>query len=203
MIIIFVETVLIQSLCLLSLVVFVMGSLLIQSSDAILLPKTNLDHYIENDVILVGTINSVTPIPEKYSSLYEVSVDKFLKKNSQIDDKKIIVYGGGFENNPKQPSVDKIFKYGDRVILFIKIINEKNTFTLYSFSSNSFDPDRDFILPPLQLSKAGLKIHEITCKSDFTLVEKSSVGTPACIKTSHLQKISERGWVGYVFPRET
>jgi len=184
------------------LIVFYIGLLSIQPIDALLLPKTNLDHYIENDVILVGKINSVSPIPEKYSSLYEVSVEKFLKKNSQIDDKKIIVYGGGFENNPMPTSVDKVFKYGDRVILFIKITNEKNTFTLYSFSSNSFDSNRDFILPPLKLYNAGLKIHEITCKSDFTLVEKSSTGTPACIKTSHLQKISERGWVEYVFPNK-
>ena len=107
LIIIFVETVLIQSLFLLSLVVFVMGSLLIQPTDAVLLPKTNLDHYIENDVILIGNVVSLKENTSEVFTEYEIKIEKFIK-NPQTTST-LFVIGTGAKSSEIHLSIEKIF----------------------------------------------------------------------------------------------
>jgi len=48
-------------------------------------------------------------------------------------------------------------------------------------------------LSPLKQIKSGISIDEIRCKESLTLVTKHD-GSPACVKSSTIPKLIERGW---------
>lgn len=50
-----------------------------------------------------------------------------------------------------------------------------------------------FGLPPLKQLKEGVDPQDVTCKSGFNLIFKPD-GTPACVKTSSVQKLVSMGW---------
>ena len=51
---------------------------------------------------------------------------------------------------------------------------------------------------PLAQHKMGVPIHQINCNDGFSLVMKSSSGTPACIKEKSVDTLFTRGWASPV-----
>jgi len=180
---------------------YVLGFLVLISSimlidiiqvDADLPPKTKLDLYMENELIFVGFVEFETENIETGNTLYEIKVEQFIK-NSQ-NDERITVVGEGMRNDEIKSSIQKFFNVGDRVLIFANKINEEYQISPYSVNAKIFDPNLEFILPPLTLFKVGISIDEITCKSNFVLVLKISNDEPACIKEKHLEQLVSRNW---------
>ncbi|MGI0026307.1 MAG: redoxin domain-containing protein [Nitrosopumilaceae archaeon] len=47
---------------------------------------------------------------------------------------------------------------------------------------------------PLKQIKHGVLVHDVKCKTGFTLILKSSDGSPACVKNSSVNVLVMRGW---------
>ena len=167
--------------------------LLLSYADALLLAKTNLDHYVENDLIVLGKISSVNELPDTKETEYQVMVERYLKSPKNVD--LITVFGQGVKSGPFQSSVDIIFNKGNRVVLLLNIIEERYVISPYSFSAELFNPDFDFILPPLKLYKAGISPEDIVCRGQLVLVIKSTNGMPACVKENHIERLVSIGWL--------
>jgi len=161
-------------------------------ADARLVPKTILDHYLENDLILIAKIISLSEDPEKLETNYFIDVEKYLKSPQDFD--KINIVGYGIKNNTLQSSITRIFDVEDRVLLFLNKEQTKFRISPYSTNAESFDPDLDFILPPLKLYKAGIPASDIVCRGDLKLVVKSTDGSPACVKSDHVERLIKIGW---------
>jgi hypothetical protein len=54
--------------------------------------------------------------------------------------------------------------------------------------------DENIIPPPLKQFNSGIPIDKIQCKEGLELVIKSSDNTPACVKSTSVLKLIERGW---------
>ncbi len=50
------------------------------------------------------------------------------------------------------------------------------------------------LMSPRAQIKSGIASNEISCKTGFELILKSSDGSPACVKESTAGKLIERGW---------
>jgi len=176
-----------KNLVIISVVVFSLF-LSIAYAEERLAPKTNLELYVENDLILLGQVKSVIEL-EGHNE-YEIEVEKFLKNPMDKNVKTAIGKGtASFAS-----SIDRVFSNGDRVVIFLNIVNEKFIISPYSFNAEKFDPDKDFIISPLKLSNAGINFEEIVCKKDLRLILKSSNGSAVCVKPSSLDKLISRGW---------
>ncbi len=53
---------------------------------------------------------------------------------------------------------------------------------------------KDHMEYPLKQIKHGVLAHDVKCKSGFSLVLKLSDNSPACVKTSSVDKLVARGW---------
>lgn len=169
--------------------------LLIPSVDALLPPRTNLDLFLDHDVILVGVVTSEKELPySPDSSLgkteYEISVDRYLKKPLSL--KKITAEGLGSKNATLHVTNEVIFNTGQKVLLFLVMDKEKYFISPYSVTLSG-DLNEAFIPPPLKLFKNGLSVDEIVCKSYFEMLLKPS-GSPVCVKPSTAAHLMERGW---------
>ena len=133
--------------------------------DAILpSPKSNLDLFLESDVVLMGTIISETvqkseSNESKYTT-FEISVDRYLK-NSLSEE---IISVNTIVSYPEIPSPENFFKVNQNVFLYLTLSNEN-----YVISPNSvayFENFTEFLIPPpLKLFKHGFDSAEIPCKS--------------------------------------
>jgi len=99
-----------------------------------------LQPFGTSDVVLTGKIVSLTTIPDKNQTQYNVSVDKFLKNPKPYD--LITVIGDGIK---AEQTIDEltyynepVFKTGDRVFLYLK--NDENK---YKILPDSFTIARD------------------------------------------------------------
>jgi len=191
MFIISLEIVLIQSLCLLSLIVLCIGSLLIQPTDAILEPQSNVELYVENEVILVGFVTSIS-VTDSEDTQYTINVERYVK-NPQ-EDNSIVAIGRGSTDSKNLSSIDKLFKMGDRVLLFLNTSNDIFLISPYSVNAQLLDVDADFLPPPLRLYKAEVPVEEISCKQGMSLLIKATNDFPACIKQNSIEKLVTRGW---------
>lgn len=54
--------------------------------------------------------------------------------------------------------------------------------------------------PPLKQIQDGTDLSDVTCTEGLELVMKVSNGQPACVKTSSVEKLIERGWAIHVLP---
>ena len=52
----------------------------------------------------------------------------------------------------------------------------------------------EMIPPPLKQNDSASDIHDIKCKPHLTLIFKDKVWTPACVKSSSVDNLTERGW---------
>jgi len=107
----------------------------------------------------------------------------------------ITAFGQGVKSGPFQSSIDIIFDKGNRVLLLLNKIEERYVISPYSFSAESFNPDFDFILPPLKLYKAGISHEDIVCRGDLVLVMKSTNDMPACVRGNHIERLVSVGWL--------
>ncbi|HXU96136.1 MAG TPA: hypothetical protein VFP45_06840, partial [Candidatus Nitrosotalea sp.] len=49
-------------------------------------------------------------------------------------------------------------------------------------------------LDPLKQFKSGVSAKEVKCESGFSLILKASDGSPACVHSSSVQILIQRGW---------
>ncbi|MDX1440942.1 MAG: dienelactone hydrolase family protein [Nitrosopumilaceae archaeon] len=54
--------------------------------------------------------------------------------------------------------------------------------------------------PPLKQIQEGVKATSVTCTEGFELILKESNGNPACVKSSSVAKLIDRGWGIHVLP---
>ena len=154
--------------------------------------KTNLEHYQENEIILIGTVVSLEENTTKGFTEYEINVEKFLK-NPQTSNT-IFVKSSGVASSDIKLSIDKIFSEQDRVFLLLNEINGLYQVSPHSFNALLFNPDEEFLLPPLTLHRAGISSEDIVCRDNLELVLKASDKTPACVTSNTKAKLVERGW---------
>ena len=170
------------------LIVFVFSA---PFAGAMLVRKTTLELYVENELILVGKVISLNEIPAENQTEYQIKVERYLKNPQSYDT--ITAIGRGTKSGELRTSIDKIFNVSDRVLLFLNKKQGNYIISPFSVNAEAFDPDLQFILPPLKLSKAGIATQDIVCRGDLKLVLKTS-NSPACIKPKSLERILSIGW---------
>jgi len=149
--------------------------------------KTNMELYQENDIIVEGIIKSVT-INENKTSEYFVNVETVLKGDKFST---LTVYGRGTDEI--KSSIDKVFQIDEQVLLFLNEDDKKLNVSPYSTVISDDGDSRFFKIPPLKLDQMNVPYEEIFCKSDFVLIKKINE-QPACVKSSSVQKLKDRGW---------
>ncbi len=168
------------------------------SASGYLLPKTNLDLYLENELIVMGQVLSLKDVKDDSNftprTAYEIIILQHIKGNTETN--KITVVGLGSLNSTRQLDTQNIMSEGQYALLILNEPTEGYWFVSpYSISSDSLNPDSHFILPPLKLYKAGIPIEEIHCKSNLELAIKSSNESPVCLKPKTIDILYDRGWI--------
>ncbi len=168
------------------------------SASGYLLPMTRLDLYLENELIVMGEILSLSDIQDDSNTTprtaYEIKILQHIKGNTETNE--IMAVGLGSLNSTMQLEKQIIFYEGQKSLLILNEVIDGNWhISPYSFSFDSYNPDSEFILPPLILYKAGIPIEEIHCKSNLELGIKSSNGSPVCLKPESVDILYNRGWI--------
>jgi len=168
------------------------------STSGYLLPMTRLDLYLENELIIMGEILSLKDIQDDSNTTprteYEIIILQHIKGNTETNE--IMAVGLGSLNSTMQLEKQIIFYEGQKSLLVLNEVIDGNWhISPYSFSFDSYNPDSEFILPPLILYKAGIPIEEIHCKSNLELAIKSSNGSPVCLKPESMDILYNRGWI--------
>jgi len=168
------------------------------SASGYLLPMTHLDLYLENELIVMGEILSLKDIQDDSNTTprtaYEIIILQPIKGNTETN--KITVVGLGSLNSTTQLENQIILYEGQKSLLMLNELIDGNWhISPYSFSFDSYNPDSQFILPPLKLYKAGIPIEEIHCKSNLELAIKSSNGSPVCLKPESIDTLYNREWI--------
>jgi len=163
-----------------------------------LLPMTNLDLYLENELIVLGQVLSLKDVEDDSNTTprtaYEIIILQHIKGNTETN--KITVVGIGSLNSTMQLDTQTIMSEGQQALLLLNELIDGNWYiSPYSTSSDSLNPDSQFILPPLKLYKAGIPIEEIHCKSNLELALKSSNGSPVCLTPESMDILYNRGWI--------
>jgi len=168
------------------------------SASGYLLPMTRLDLYLENELIVMGEILSLSDIQDDSNTTprtaYEIIILQHIKGNTETNE--IMAVGLGSLNSTMQLEKQIILYEGQKSLLILNEVIDGNWhISPYSFSFDSYNPDSQFILPPLKLYKAGIPIEEIHCKSNLELALKSSNGFPVCLKPESMDILYNRGWI--------
>jgi len=168
------------------------------SASSVLIPKTHLDLYLENDLIVMAEVLSLKDFEGDSNSTprtaYEITILQHIKGNTETN--QITVVGFGSLNSTRQVDTQTIMSEGQQALLMLKqLIDGYWYISPYSISSDSFNPDSQFILPPLKLYKAGIPSEEIHCKNHLELALKSSNGSPVCLKPESLDILYNRGCI--------
>lgn len=162
-----------------------------------LLPKTSLEKYFEHDIIIHGKIISLEEHLDTNSTPrtgYQIEILQPIKGSFEKD--RVWVLGLGAKNSTKHLDNETVFSQGQEGIF---MLNKKSDETLwispYSTSSESPNPDVEFILPPLKLYNSGISVEEIHCKSYLKLGLKASNLQPVCLKPDSFLKLLDRHWI--------
>ena len=110
-------------------------SILVSHVDARLAPKTILELYVDHDVVLVGEVTSISEDSINRTTEYTLQVEKYMK-NPQPSN---ILTAIGQGTSQANTSVDRVFKVGDRVYLFLNNDNGLFSISLYSFNNDVID----------------------------------------------------------------
>lgn len=113
-------------------VLIVSLSIMVPHVDARLAPKTILELYVDYDVVLVGEVTSISEDQINRTTEYAIQVEKYMK-NPQPSD---ILTAVGQGTSQASTSVDRVFKVGDRVYLFLNEDNGFFSISLYSFNND-------------------------------------------------------------------
>jgi len=156
-------------------------------AEPLLPPKSNLDLFLDSDVVLMGNILSKSS--ESDETTYEIRVDRYLKNS--LDDNIIHATTVGTTNSAIM-STENIFELDENVFLYLIWSNDKYVISPYSVAF--FENFTEFLIPPpLKLFKHGLDSSEIPCKSFHEKIIKPS-GNPICVKPSTAEILKDRGW---------
>ena len=168
------------------------------SASSVLIPKTHLDLYLENDLIVMAEVLSLSDIKDETNTTsrtaYEITILQHIKGNTETN--QITVVGFGSLNSTMQLSIQTIMSEEQQTLLMLnQLIDGYWYISPYSLSSDSLNPDLHFILPPLKLYKAGVPSEEIHCKSHLELGIKLSNDSPVCLKPESMDILFNRGWI--------
>ena len=167
----------------------------VSDSYSLLVPKSTLELYQENEIILIGNVSSLTENASEGFTDYEIKIEKFMKKTTVLTSSStIFATGSGAMSSEIHHSTEKIFNVNDRVFLFLNEKDGKYKISSYSFNAQLYNPDDEFLLPPLTLHRAGISSDEIVCKNNHELILKANSGSPACVTSNTKAKLIERGW---------
>jgi len=175
--------------------IFVLLFSIIPSAYSYILPKTTLQLYQESDVIVLGMVVSAEPFINSDGldqTKYTIQILQPIKSNLQKDT--IDVIGLGSIDAKRHLSDETIFLVDQKVFLLLVDVDDTLYVSPRSVSAENYDPNKYFILPPLQLAKAGIPIDEINCKDGLKLVIKANNGSPACVKYESVDPLISRGW---------
>lgn len=160
-----------------------------------LIKKTNLDLYLENDMIVLGEVvytKDFAGVDETPKTEYKIKILQHIKSDKSINE--LTAIGLGSQNATRHFDNETIFFEGQRIFLFLNNLAGTYIISPYSNSADLFNPDSQFVLAPLKLFKAGISIDMINCKSNLVLVKKIN-DTPACIKPDSIEPLMKRGWL--------
>lgn len=177
------------------LLIFILLFSVIPSAYSYLLPKTTVQLYQESDVIVLGTVVSAEPFVNSdglNQTKYTIQILQPIKSNLQKDT--IDVIGLGSTDATIHLSDETIFVVDQKVFLLLYDVDDTLYISPYSISAANYDPNKQFILPPLKLAKAGIPIDEINCKDGLKLVIKANNSSPACVKYESVDPLISRGW---------
>lgn len=165
----------------------------IPDSFAYLMEKTILEQYQENEIILIGNVTSLSENSIEGFTEYVIKVEKFIKNPQKSYTLNVI--GLGAKSSDIHISLEQIYEKNTRVFLFLNETDGILRISPYSFSALNFNPDQDFILPPLKLHHGGISIDDIVCRGNLELVIKANDKSPACVSLNTKVKLMERGWM--------
>jgi len=177
------------------ILVFSLFSLSLTTAYAGLIKKTNLDLYLENDVIVLGEVISTkdfSGVDETPKTEYQIKILQHIKSDKSLNE--VTAVGLGSQNSTRHIDNETIFFENQRIFLFLNNLGGTYIISPYSHSADLFNPDSQFILPPLKLFKNKIPIDEINCKSNLVLVKKIN-DTPACVKPDSIDPLMKRGWL--------
>lgn len=171
---------------------------LLPLASAYLIPMTNLEKYLENELIVMGQVTSLRDIQDESNftprTAYEITILQQIKGNTETSE--ITVVGLGSLNSTRHVDNQTILGEGQQAILLLNLQTDGFWhISPYSISSESLNPDLQFILSPLKLYKAGISIEDIHCKSNLELALKSSNGSPVCLTPESKNVLLERKWI--------
>jgi hypothetical protein len=182
------------------LMIFLTGIVIsfLPNASGYFIPKSHLELYLEHDLIVFGKVLSshdvVADSNQTPSTQYKIEILQPIKGKIQTGE--ITVVGLGSINSTRQLEDQTILSKGNQGIFMLTQDKDGNWFiSPYSVFSDSLNPDKQFILPPLKLYKAGISTDEIKCKSNLELALKSSNDNPVCLVPESKEKLSERGWI--------
>lgn len=162
------------------------------------IPKSHLELYLEHDLIIFGKVLSLSNVVDDSNhtprTKYQIEILQPIKGKPSTSE--ITVVGLGSANSTRQLEDQTILSKGQQGILMLTADDSGNWFiSPYSVFSDSLNPDKQFILPPLKLYKANISIDNINCKSNLEIALKSSNGDPICLRSESKDKLSVRGWI--------
>jgi len=175
--------------------IFILLFGIIPSAYSIVPPKTTLELYQESDVIVLGTVVSAEPFVNSdglNQTKYTIQILQPIKSNLQKDT--IDVIGLGSTDATLRISDETIFVVDQRVFLLLYDVDDTLYISPHSIPATNYDPNKQFILPPLQLAKGGIPVDEINCKDGLKLVLKANNSLPACVKYESVDPLISRGW---------
>jgi len=175
--------------------IFILLFGIIPSAYSIAPPKTTLELYQESDVIVLGQVVSAEPFVNSDSlnqTKYTIQILQPIKSNLEKDT--IDVIGLGSKDSVSHLDDEMIFVVDQRVFLLLYDVDDTLYISPHSIPAANYDPNKQFILPPLQLSKGGIPVDEINCKDGLKLVIKASNSSPACVKYESVDPLISRGW---------
>ena len=183
-----------------TIMIFLIGIsiMFLPSASGYLLPMTHLELYLESELIVMGQVLSLKDVKDDTNltprTAYEIIILQHIKGNTETNE--ITVIGLGSLNSTNQLDIQTIMSEGQKTLLMLIARTDNYWFVSpYSTSSDSLNPDLEFILPPLKLYKAGIPIEEIHCKSNLELALKSSNGSPVCLTPESMDILYNRGWI--------
>lgn len=157
--------------------------------------KSVLQLYQETDVIVLGDILSAESFVDSNNldqTRYVAQIIQPIKGDLQKDTLEFV--GIGSKDATRHLGDEIIFEPNHRVFLLLYKSGDVLYMSPYSKSAQNFDPNSEFILPPLKLSKAGIPSDQIHCKNNLELIIKASSDMPACVSSDTAKSLKNRGW---------
>ena len=172
-------------------------TILLPSASGYFISKSKLELYLDHELIVFGKVLSSRDVVDDSNQTprteYQILVLQNIKGKTVTSE--ITVVGLGSLNSTRQLEDQIILSNGQQAILMLTKDSHGNWFVSpYFVSSDSLNPDEQFILPPLKLHKAGISTDDINCKSNLEFAFKYNE-VPVCITPESKDNLFKRGWI--------